>query len=222
MLKNFGIFILLAIPLIGCGSGKDSGSSTNPVIKNSKAYNPGFINLYGDSIARGLGASSPQKSLEGCLSRAANEFVINSAVQGATSADGVAALPKTINEKSALVVISLGGNDIFVDYADGSLPEEKTLKNMRAIFKAFTQSKSLVLYLGLNPPPYPGVQIDTSRLKKINQIAREEGVIYIEDTLKGLWGNPDFMSDEVHPNDKGYAVVCERVLKALQPHFNLK
>jgi lysophospholipase L1-like esterase len=35
--------------------------------------------------------------------------------------------------------------------------------------------------------------------------------------LDGVFGHPSLMSDGVHPNDAGYAVVAERVRRVVEP-----
>jgi acyl-CoA thioesterase I len=36
------------------------------------------------------------------------------------------------------------------------------------------------------------------------------------DVLTGVWGHPEFMSDNLHPNDKGYAIIAERIRPSLE------
>lgn len=216
------IIVILTIFMSACSSdsGSENNEDNNPdyPIKNTKAYNAGPIALFGDSIASGAGASTPAKSLEGCMASISNS-VINTAADGATSSDSLSVLTFALNAKPSIVVVSLGGNDAIVDAVTGEFPEEETLRNMRKIFKSFTEVGSLVVHLGLSPPRNPKFYVDTVRLQKIRTVAVEEGVIFLENSFKGFWGNSEFMSDDVHPNDKGYGILCDRVKAALSAHL---
>ncbi len=224
------ILAAIALTTTACSSGSDGGQGNNDNlpdynIKNSKAYNDGSVILFGDSIARGEGASSDVKSLVGCMALASGgKIVSNMANDGATTVDSMNFLNFAVSNKPALAVISLGGNDAIIDAFDQSIPETKTLDNIRKIFKSFTEAGTLVLHIGLNPPANPNfpIDVDTSRLSKIKGIAVEEGVLFLENSMEGMWGNPEYMADEVHPNDKGYALLCDRVKSLLAPHFTIQ
>lgn len=221
---------ILALLVSGCNSGSNDGDGSKEnipkyIIKNSKSYNDGSVVLFGDSLARGEGASSDIKSLVGCMALASGgKIVSNMAISGATTVGSMNVLNFAIDDKPALAIISLGGNDAIADAFNQSIPESETLDNIRTIFKSFTDAGTLVLHLGLNPPPNPNVplEVDTSRLLKIKDIAEEEGVLFLENSLAGMWGNADYMADEVHPNDNGYALLCNRVKTLLAPHFTIQ
>lgn len=200
------------------GGGNGNGNTPDYPVKNTKAYNGGPAALFGDSIARGEGASSDLKSLVGCMTTISSS-VINLAKDGATTKDSMPILQFALDDKPSIVLVSLGGNDAIVDAFTGELPEQETLDNIRKIFKSFTDAGSLVIHLGLNPPENPTFPVDTSRLQKIKSIAVEEGVIFLDNSMEGMWGNSEYMSDEVHPNDKGYSLLCDRVKGALAPHL---
>ena len=46
--------------------------------------------------------------------------------------------------------------------------------------------------------------------------ARKYKTAYIPDILEGIWGHPEMMSDNLHPNDRGYALVAERIKPVLE------
>ncbi len=221
---------LIFVATSACSSGGGGGSAADKTtpdgetpanIKNAKAYNPGPALLFGDSIARGVGASSELKSLVGCMLDLQSELVSNMAQEGATTPDALKLLDSAIDTKPSIVLISLGGNDLIVDAIQNDLPEKTTLDGLRKIFRDLVTGGSLVIHLGLNPPAdldFP-IELDTSRLGKIKAIAVEEGVLFIENSFEGMWGNPEYMSDSVHPNDAGYALVCQRIQKAVAPHL---
>ncbi|MCJ8275765.1 MAG: hypothetical protein HRT44_09395 [Bdellovibrionales bacterium] len=196
------------------------GADTND--KNSKAYNDGPIILFGDSVANGEGSTDPDFALQGCFEKAASENVLLIAEDGATSEMAKQFLDNTVSEKPALIIVSLGGNDVLQDAFSGNFPEDQTFANLREIYQNLTASGAVVVQMGLNPPENPLYNIDSSRLPLIKSIAQDEGVLFVENTFEGLWQNTDLMADMVHPNDDGYAIVCDRLKEAVAPHFVLK
>jgi len=48
-------------------------------------------------------------------------------------------------------------------------------------------------------------------------LAKERGVVYyVPDILDGIIGNPDLMSDPVHPNNQGYAKIADKLEPVLR------
>lgn len=199
--------------LTGCGLFKN----TSYEIKNSKTYNSaGPIVIFGDSLAFGHGSTSEDKSLTGCFRTAFQRPVHNMGRNGATSSDMMSQIEKVKQLKPSMVLVSLGGNDVL-----RRTSADTTLTNMRQIFKSFIDQDSLVLYLGLKPPQsfFMGRVLDVKRFSLIQDIAKEEGVLLIPDAFEGLWKNPTYMFDDIHPNDKGYETICYRLIALLEPHI---
>jgi lysophospholipase L1-like esterase len=53
---------------------------------------------------------------------------------------------------------------------------------------------------------------------RYKDLARKTGCVYVPDILDGIFGKPGLMSDSIHPNAQGYALVGERIAKALEPY----
>lgn len=212
------LIALLSLSLINCSSDPNRSSESNSPVKNTKSYNEGPAVLFGDSIARGAGASSKDESLFGCLS-SINNNVINLANDGATSQNAYDVVTQASSLNPSLVLISLGGNDVLQSAFENMIPTQETTQNVRSIFKEFTNAGSLVIYLDVTPPSNLVATIDTSRLQTLKSIARQEGVVLVEESMKGLWGNILYMSDDIHPNDAGYAIICDRINQAIEPHL---
>jgi acyl-CoA thioesterase-1 len=65
-----------------------------------------------------------------------------------------------------------------------------------------------------------GIRSATFRDKNASwfkQLAHEKHVFYVPNILDGVLTHPNLMSDEVHPNEKGYAFIAERIANELQP-----
>lgn len=48
-------------------------------------------------------------------------------------------------------------------------------------------------------------------------LANEMHVVYVEDVLDGIFGNTALMADGVHPNEKGYGLIAEKVYEEVAP-----
>ena len=175
----------------------------------------GHIAVVGDSLAAGYKATNSKVKPAGCLSRNfKHNKMINIAIPGLNSEQILRAARKILKYNAKLVFISSGGNDTMQDDKNpGSYPKQKTLDEMNVMFDAFLKTGAVVAYLGLNPPaPYP------IRLPEITQLALSKGVIVV-DGMNGLWGDPQFMADRIHPNNDGYAVMCSKIVSSIQSYY---
>ncbi len=210
------LLLLSFLFLAACSKAKNNNVGPGlPPIKNDK---PGLgkIVIMGDSLANGRGAETEAATPMGCLGEAFGVEVINVAKDGLSS-DGITndpAVRDALKQKPTLIFISLGGNDAIKDhYVKGSFPAQRTMDNMDFVFTGLLRNKALVVYLGLNPP-LPGAE----RLPAITRMAASKGILTF-DGLNGFWGDPEKMSDEFHPNEVGYKIICDRILAALKDHY---
>ena len=51
------------------------------------------------------------------------------------------------------------------------------------------------------------------------KLSREKGSILIPNVVANIYGKQDLMSDPIHPNDKGYAIMANAFYKALEPYL---
>jgi lysophospholipase L1-like esterase len=187
-----------------------------------------FLAVFGDSIALGVGTKVESSKLDQCLELKTKRKVLNLGYDGLTSSGALNKIKQVLSASPEVVLISLGGNDVrnLVLRNKTQYTEEFTLKNIRTLFKKLKNKGIKVVHLGLDPeisenagkkvdPVAAGLLKNSGRLKKIKEIAKEEGVFFIEKSMAGLWGNPELMSDLIHPNDKGYAVICDKVYQFL-------
>ncbi|MCB0356048.1 MAG: hypothetical protein KDD40_03520 [Bdellovibrionales bacterium] len=215
-----GFFTLfLCLFLINCGQGSGKvpiQKSKNTSIINSKPNFSGPIVLLGDGLSLGKGSSSKESSLEGCLQRLTNETIVNIAEEAEDSRSIFKKLNQLILLKPSAIIISLGLNDALLNLNKNSLfSDEETIQNLREIYRRIRPTGALMVHLGIQPP-YPGME----RMRKIQDLAQREGVLYIRQIMKGLWNQSAFMYDLFYPNNEGYKILCTRLRADMKKHYN--
>lgn len=199
-MKN-AVFIIVIAALLGAFFYFFSDSA--PTITNYPPKNQTIV-AFGDSLIAGEGAAE-DKSFISLLSEKLDRPIENLGVNGNTSADGLARIEDVVARDPGLVIVSLGGNDYL-----RRMPESETSENLRAIIERLHAEGSVVMLLGVR-----GGILRDSRSSMYEELSREYGTAYVSDILDGLIGDPEFMDDAIHPNDRGHAIIAERIHEAL-------
>ncbi len=167
---------------------------------------PGPIVAFGDSLVAGLGATEGHDFVS-MLSARINEPIQNFGVPNDTTAMGLSRLDEVVAVHPRIAIVLLGGNDYL-----RRVPKDETFKNVRTIIEGLQSDGTLVVLLGIRG----GLLVDNfaSDFKKL---ASDTKSVYVSDVLHNLLGNKQYMFDEVHPNDQGYAIIAERVYNAMRP-----
>jgi len=177
-------------------------------IKNSKPRGETII-CFGDSLTAGTGATAG-RDYPAQLAALIGRPVVNAGVPGNTTADALARLNNDVlNRSPRIVIITLGGNDL-----KNGLDRETAFRNLRVIVETIQQQGALVVVGGLKFFP-----LDRGYAAAYDQLAAETGALLVPDILGGIMGETRLMSDQIHPNDEGYARMAEKFHKALQPYL---
>lgn len=177
---------------------------------------PSYVNLppkaAGEWIAFGDSLTSGQGSNEGGdypiqLAKRLRVKIQNLGVPGNTTADGLARLDQAVQLQPRVVLLCLGGNDSL-----RSVAAETTFANLSTMIDRFHATGSFVVLLGVR-----SVGLTDKNAKRFEQLARTKRVLLVPNILDGILFTPSLMSDEVHPNDQGYAKIAERLEEVLLP-----
>ena len=161
----------------------------------------GLVIAFGDSLIEGDGAS-PGQDLPSLLSAHIGIPIVNAGIGGDTTATALARLDRDVlGKKPRLVIILLGGND-----ALRRVPEEETRANLRAIIAGIQGVGAKVLLLGIR-----GGILHDKYETMFDALAREMKSVYVSDMFRGIFGHPKLMTDPIHPNDAGYAMIADRI-----------
>ncbi len=167
------------------------------------------ILAFGDSLTYGYGSSDPQRRsyparLEGLTGRP----VINAGVNGETSGEGLRRIDALLKRhRPGLTLLCLGGNDIL-----RRIPRKQTKENLHRIIKKIRATGSEVLLIAVPDLSLLGLH----DLSLYDELARELKVPLAGDVLGPILSDPSFKSDPIHPNDRGYMHMAEKIYKVIK------
>ena len=160
---------------------------------------------FGDSLVSGHGAS-PGRDLVSQLSDRVGLTIVNAGRSGDTTATALARLARDVLARAPrVVIILLGGNDFL-----RKVPRDRTFANLGTIVDRIRAKGAGVVLVGINP----GVVADPFA-SSFEELARRTESAYVPDVLDGILGNNQLMSDMIHPNDRGYTMMAERIQSAV-------
>ncbi|ACC97951.1 Lipolytic protein family [Elusimicrobium minutum Pei191] len=184
-------------------------SFTKTEIKNLQNNNSNTIVAFGDSLTYGHGAS-PGKSYPDILAQKTNMRVVNLGVSGETAPQGLARINDVFKHRPYMVLIEFGGNDFI-----RKTPFEETVSAIEKMVDAVQAQGAVAVIVDTGGNPFMG-----KYTKAYKQIAKEKGAVFVPAIMDGILTNPKLKSDQIHPNNEGYAVLAERVYKGIKKYLN--
>lgn len=172
-------------------------------IKNYPSSGTDII-AFGDSLIEGVG-STQNNDFVYLLSKKIGKPIINLGVSGNTTEDGLNRINQLDNYRPKVVILLLGGNDYLK-----KVPLDQTFSNLEKIISNIQSRGAVVVLLGVK-----GSLIGDKYKDRYKALSQRYETVYVEDVLSGLFGNQEYMSDAVHPNDLGYKKIADRVYPPL-------
>jgi lysophospholipase L1-like esterase len=166
-----------------------------------------LIMAFGDSLVAGVGATTGNDFVS-IVSRRLGRTIVNMGRSGDTTATALARVDTDIiSAHPHVVIILLGGNDVL-----RGISQQQTMSNMRAIIQRIQSSGARVVLVGLYSNQTLGIDYETG----FRNLATETGAAYVPNALSGVIDNAQNMSDTLHPNDRGYQIIADRVDPVVQ------
>lgn len=174
------------------------------------------IVAFGDSLTAGYGLKPGQAFpdvLQMALkARGHNVAVINAGVSGDTTAAGLARLDWAVGEDADAVIVELGAND-----ALRGQPPAEARANLDAILSRLEARRLPVLLAGMRSPENWGSAYRDAFDAIFADLAAKHGAILYPFFLDGVATDPKLnLSDGLHPNTHGIAIVVERILPKVE------
>jgi lysophospholipase L1-like esterase len=181
---------------------------THPPVKTARPSG-GNIICFGDSLTYGTGASQGM-DYPSQLSRLIGRPVINAGIPGDTTASSLSRLERDVlNRSPRIVIITLGGNDLM-----RGVSRDEAFRNLKTMIVAVQDRGALVIVGGIDLSIRGRGYSEGYR-----KVSEETGAVLVPDVLKGILGNSARMSDPIHPNDAGYALMASHFHEAIKPYL---
>lgn len=169
-------------------------------VKNCYPHS-GPIVILGDSLAAGTGSETGRGYVTLLQQRLKLE-ILNRGIPGDTTAGGLERLQKDVlAERPALVLVELGGNDFL-----RKVPREETFANLDQIVTRCQNAGAAVLLIGVQTGAFAD---DAAALYR--SLAKKRQTAYVPNILDGILLHPELKADYIHPNDRGYERVADKV-----------
>jgi len=176
-------------------------------ITNYPSAKSGPVIMFGDSLVEGVGATAGN-TLPEQLGKLTGAKILNYGVSGNTTRDGLARLDEALAVSPKVAIVLLGGNDFLK-----KIPREETFQNLEKIVNAFQSQGAVTVVVGVRSGLVSG-----GADQAYEDLAKRTGSLYISDILSGVFGHTDLMSDAIHPNDRGYQQIAERLAPILSKY----
>ncbi len=164
------------------------------------------ILAFGDSLTYGFGTSK-EFSYPSVMQKNTGLKVINAGVNGETSLEGLARLPKFLEQNPDLVILCHGANDIIQN-----LSKEKLKENLFQMINLIKDSGAEVLLVSV-----PNVNIiGFANLSIYNELANENNLLIEDNVIRYIELKRSLKSDFIHPNKKGYKIMANSFIKLLK------
>jgi len=183
-------------------------SSDTKIIKNYPSTGANII-AFGNSLVFGTG-SAGKNDFVSVLSRKLEIPISNLGKRGDTTSTALTRLNEVLDKDPKIVMILLGGNDFIRKH-----PKQKTFSNLEQIIKAVQSRGAIVMLLGIRG----GILFDSYK-DDFQRLSDKYQTAYIPNVLEGLIRNSDFMHDSIHPNNKGYSLIADRIYPVLKKLVN--
>ena len=176
-------------------------------IKNVGNSNQSIV-AFGDSLSYGYGAPKGQ-SYPDVLGKKISRPIVNMGRNGATAVSALPRLSEVLAESPYMVLIEFGGNDFMhgVPLSDTIFAIEKMVDGVQA-----SGAVAVIVDTG----GYYGMNKYTKAYKKM---AKEKGAVFVPGILNGIMGERGLMSDQIHPNAKGYEMVAGKVYQEIKDYL---
>ena len=175
-------------------------------IKNFPNQNQVIV-AFGDSLTAGYGAADGA-SYPDVLAKKMNRPVINMGLSGDRAVSAPARLPDVLREQPYMVLIEFGANDF--------LHQQSMQKAVSAVAQIVDEVQSAGAIAVVVDTGAPGMGEYTKAYKKL---AKEKGALFVPGILKGIFFHREYKSDQVHPNEQGYAKIADKVYETIKNYL---
>ncbi len=133
--------------------------------------------------------------------------VVNAAVSGDTTSDGLVRVDWMLRDKPDIVIVEFGANDMF-----RGVPPEAAKKNLAAIIERIRKTGARVLLAGMRAPSNYPPQYRGKFARVYESLAEEYEIPLYPFFLEGVALNPQLnLTDGIHPNASGVQIIARNI-----------
>jgi lysophospholipase L1-like esterase len=166
------------------------------------------IIAFGDSLTAGNGATR-ENSYPAALTAMTKMRVINLGVSGDTARQGADRKKDILKYNPYMVLIEFGGND-----AIRGRPFVETQNALEEIVDYVHKAGAVAVIVdtggNFKMGPYS---------KMMKRLAKEKRALFVPEIMDGVFYDPALKSDTIHPNEKGYKIIAEKIYKKIAPYI---
>jgi acyl-CoA thioesterase-1 len=215
--KYLAVTILFAFLLAACQKEKEPAVNTT----EKPAYS-GTIVAVGDSLTAGQGVPETDAypaRLERKLNEAGYKWrVVNAGISGETSTGTLARMDWILKLQPDIVILETGANDGL----RGQDPE-LTHRNIDRIVTTLQSKKVVVVLAGMQMLTNMGSPYREKFVAIYPRVAKERKLILVPFFLDKVAGEENLnLSDGIHPNPQGYAIVTDTLYPYVVQAIKLK
>lgn len=182
---------------------------------SAAAAPPKKLMVFGDSLTAGYGLprgeAFPVKLQERLKQEGAEVEVLGQGVSGDTTAGGLSRIEYALRKNPDYVILELGGNDML-----RALDPAVTRANLTKIMEILKARQIPVLLAGMRAYGNLGPDIDAAYVKMYKELAEKYDCVLYPFFLDGVVADRALnLDDGIHPNQKGIAVIVDRILPAV-------
>jgi len=156
---------------------------------------------FGDSLVEGRGAT-PGHDFVTRLATRLSVPIVNAGRSGDTAAAALSRLDASVLARNPrVVIVLLGGNDFL-----RRVPTNETFRSLSTIVERIRQRGAAVVLVGVSVGLVSDPYAD-----EYDALARRTSSALVPDILDDIIGHADRMSDSIHPNDRGYEMIADRI-----------
>lgn len=199
MINNIKVYLILSLCFlfVACGA---SQPKLQPLAPDA------VILALGDSLTYGVGAT-PDTSYPSDLERIISRKVINAGISGEETSETLLRLDSELAKANpALVIVCIGGNDLI-----HKRPNDQIKENLSKIIQTIRQHHAQVILIAV-----PKFGLSFSAPEFYQELGEEFNIIVDDSTLPSLLKNPEYKSDYIHLNARGYQLLAETIANLLK------
>jgi len=161
-----------------------------------------------------------------CLDKILEIKVYNRGFVGATTERALELVQDSVlSYNPALVILEFSAND-FLRGTEVSIAKAN-MDTLITIIQNFGSEIVLISFVDQytleNPPKdhflYDQINLAKEYFSMLQDLSIQYDILFIKDCFQGIFGNKEYMCDDIHPNEKGYAKMANNIFYSLYHTF---